>query len=170
MQNWLSWSFWVHSAPGALHFVLALACLALGAYVLFSPKGNTRHRLLGSTWLILMITVNTSALTMYGVSGRPNLFHGFAVLSLATIIPGYISIRRYAQSGELKHLAAHSIWMRWGYFGLAAAGVWQLASRALLLAAGPGYFWTGIYVLIALTIAASMMLNRWMQRQVVEVA
>lgn len=164
MSDWLSWQFWVDTAPGALHFLLAVICLVLGAVVLFSRKGNSRHRVLGSIWLVLMITVNTSALSMYEISGRPNLFHFFAVLSLATIIPGYVSVRRYALTGRTEFLIAHRVWMSWGYFGLVAAGTWQIVTRLVHTIIGPGHFDTVLSLLIGLTVLASWAMNRYLNR------
>ncbi len=170
MKDWLSWQFWVDTTPGAIHFLLAVICLVLGAFVLFSRKGNTRHRVLGSLWLVLMITVNTSALSMYEVSGRVNLFHFFAVLSLATIIPGYVNVRRYALTGKRDYLIAHRVWMTWGYFGLANAGAWQIINRLIHTFVGPGHFDTVIIVLVGATILASVAMNGVIKRRLVEMA
>ncbi len=164
MSDWLSWAFWVDSTPGVVHFLLASICLVLGAVVLYSNKGTGRHRVLGSIWLVLMITVNTSALTMYDTSSGLNLFHFMAVFSLATIIPGYVSIRRYALTGNQAFLIAHHIYMSWGYFGLAAAGIWQVISRLVYTMIGPGHFDTVLTTLIGLTVLASWAMHRFLKR------
>ena len=128
MSELLNWEFWVQTQTGGFHFVMALIALVLGPYILFRRKGDQRHRWLGRIWVALMLIVNLSALTMYGIDGTPNMFHGFAVLSLLTIIPGIWMIWRFKKSRNRAHMIAHQYFMTFAYFGLFMAGFWQAAT------------------------------------------
>ena len=64
---------------------------------------------------------------MYEMSGRPNLFHFFAVVSLVTLSWGLWAIWRYQHTRNTEHLITHQHCMVWAYFGLFMAGFWQVA-------------------------------------------
>ncbi len=49
---------------GTVHFVLAVACLAVGAAVLIQEKGGQRHRALGYAYSLALVLVNVSALSV----------------------------------------------------------------------------------------------------------
>lgn len=155
---------WIRTAWGGAHVLAALIALLLGPYILAARKGDRRHRWLGRSWLVLMLAVDLSALSMYELHGRPNLFHFFALLSLWAVIPGYLSIRRYGRTGAAADLAAHQICMHWAYFGLAAAGVWQLATRVLAVL-GVGSFDGALAVLGILTVAVSLWFSRFLNQR-----
>lgn len=114
---------------GAVHVMLAVLCLILGPVIFLRRKGDARHRLLGRIWASMMLVVNVSALLTYDINGRPNMFHIFAVINLIALIPGIIFIWRYKRSRKAQHLLMHRKLMVWAYFGLAAAGVWQVATN-----------------------------------------
>jgi uncharacterized membrane protein len=155
---------WIRGIWGGAHFLAALTALLLGPYILAARKGDRRHRWLGRGWLVLMLAVDLSALSMYDLHGRPNLFHFFALLSLSAVIPGFLSIRRYRRTGAAADLAGHQISMHWAYFGLAAAGVWQVATRALTVL-GAGSFGGILAVLGVLTFAVSLWFSRFLNRR-----
>ena len=114
-----------------------------------SRKGDRLHRILGLTWSALMLTVNTSAFSMYDVNGGLNLFHFFAVASLVALIPGFWAARQYALTRERRFLWRHAWLMAWAYFGLAAAGISQLVPRAMPFAfTNLGRVYIFIFILI----------------------
>ena len=152
---------WIRSIPGGAHVLSAVVGLVLGPVVLARRKGDLTHRQLGRLWFVAMLIVNGSALAMYGFDGPPNLFHAFALLSLSALLPGYSAIRRYARTQNLEALRTHKICMHWAYFGLAAAGVWQLVARYAVLSNGFDYAAT-LWILILLTILASWGFGRWL--------
>lgn len=165
MESYLAWDAWVHTVRGSVHFLAALTALILGPYILLRPKGTAAHRLWGRIWFGCMLFVNISALIMYELAARPNLFHIFAVLSLVTVIPGFLSIRKYRKTREKRHLITHQYCMIWGYFGLASAGVWQVGFRVMLdlkLVSTVGLLYTifGVF-----TFATAMALSRYMARR-----
>jgi len=130
-QDPLSLSFWITSLTGGIHAALAVICLALGPVIFLRRKGDKAHKLLGRIWAGMMLILNITALMTYELHGRPNLFHFFAVLNLIALIPAFVFIKKYQKSRNPKHLPLHQELMAWAYFGLAAAGVWQLATMAL---------------------------------------
>ena len=152
---------WIRHLRGGVHFTAAMTALLLGPTVLGRAKGTPAHRLLGRIWVALMLALNLSALTMYGLDGRPNLFHAFALLSLWALIPGFLAIRRYTATKDRKDLVAHKVCMHWAYFGLVAAGVWQVASRIAVLSES-AEFNNALWILGLLTVIASWAFNRWL--------
>lgn len=117
---------------GAVHFALAIACLALGAAVLLQRKGGSRHRLLGRLYAGALLLVNLTALTVYEDSSGPGPFHVLALISLATLTAGFVPAFLRRPKGSW--LSLHAQFMSWSWVGLVAAGVGQMAT----MFAGPG--------------------------------
>ena len=124
---------------GTIHVVLAIAALILGATVACRSKGDRRHRTLGYFYAISLLSVNVSALSVYEDSAGVGPFHILAVVSLVTLISGFIPafLRRPVSSW----LDLHAYFMSWSYVGLVAAGVAQIATMSSSL---PGWFAVGL--------------------------
>ena len=75
---------------GWVHFVLAIAAIGAGAAVALARKGTSRHRQLGRTYGFLLIGVNVTAFMIYGLFGRFGPFHISALISLITVLAGWI--------------------------------------------------------------------------------
>ncbi len=163
MSEMLEWSFWVQTTLGALHFIAALLALGLGPVVLSRKKGDARHVWLGRIWVASMLSVNLSALSMYDISGRPNLFHAFAILSLSALLPGFWAIRKYKKQRQRQFLVLHQHLMIWAYFGLFMAGFWQIVT-SLMRISGATEFGMIYNILGVATIALAgvthVMINR----------
>ncbi len=129
VMDWLDWGTWVHTVVGGVHFVAAIIALVLGPLIFLNRKGSGLHRLSGYGFVLAMLTVNITALTLYDFTGGPNLFHAFAVLSLTALLPGFYAIRMAARTGEERHLQLHIRLMIWAYFGLLGAGIAQVGTR-----------------------------------------
>ncbi|MEL6363022.1 MAG: DUF2306 domain-containing protein [Pseudomonadota bacterium] len=125
------WGTWVHSILGGAHFASALIALVLGPVIFFRGKGSSFHRVAGYVFVLAMLTVNITALTMYELSGVPNLFHFFAVLSLSALLPAFYYLQRAVRTRRNDYLELHASLMMWAYYGLAAAGVAQVLTRVL---------------------------------------
>lgn len=161
----LTWSYWVDTKIGGVHFGAALICLALGPYIFSRRKGDKIHRISGRVWALLMFALNITALSSYDISGRPTLFHFFALLSLATLTPGVIMIWVYKRSRKRTHLIVHQMCMIWAYFGLAAAGVWQIGLRLLVHYMGPESYGIGLGMFGGLTFVCAGVLNIYLNRK-----
>lgn len=74
-----------------------------------------------------MLVVSILALTTYELTGGFNLFHGFAIVSAASLLGGFAAIRIAGFTNKLEPLRAHAIFMGWFYFGLVLAGLSKIA-------------------------------------------
>lgn len=123
--TWLQWS---DDPLGTVHLLAAYVALLSGAGLFLRKKGDSGHRLLGYGYLLAMLTVNGTALSLYQLSGGVNLFHFVAVCSLATLIPALLVLLR--QRGQARHrLAPHAVLMAWSYFGLVLAAICEFVTR-----------------------------------------
>jgi uncharacterized membrane protein len=122
-----------------VHVVFAIVALTFGAAVACRPKGDKRHRALGYFYAISLLLVNVSALSVYEDSAGVGPFHVLAVVSLITLLGGFIPafLRRPAPWW----LDLHAYLMSWSYVGLVAAGVAQIATMSSSL---PGWFTVGV--------------------------
>ena len=152
--------WWSESPIGLGHFFAALIALVIGPVSFLRRKGDRLHRLLGYTYVSVMAVVNVSALTMYELTGGPNLFHFFAALSLATIVPGVWCVLRARRTGRRELLISHYYFMSWSYFGLLAAFVSQVATQVRVMPGGipPFVAVGGLTALLA--IGATVLINR----------
>jgi uncharacterized membrane protein len=114
--------FWSETLRGQAHVALAVCALVTGPLIFTRAKGTPSHRALGMLYAGAMLIVNVSALTMYELTARPNLFHVFAVMSLGSTGPGVFCILR-------GNVTSHYFFMSWSYFGLLAAFLSQLATQ-----------------------------------------
>lgn len=164
LADLINLELWIRHLRGGVHFGAAAVGLLLGPVVLARPKGDQPHRWLGRIWVLAMLAVNLSAFTMYDVNGRPNLFHAFGFLSLYALVPGFLAIRRYRRTRDAVALRTHQVCMHWAYFGLAAAGIWQIISRYAVLAGGFEFVGT-LWVLGGLTALVSWTFGHWLKQR-----
>lgn len=139
----LTLSFWISGLIGGTHAMLAVLCLLMGPFIFRRRKGDKIHKLMGRLWASMMLVLNVTALLTYDLHGRPNLFHFFAVVNLCALIPAIWFIRKFGKTRNPKDLAQHQEYMAWAYFGLAAAGFWQMVTTLMrfdLLPLHPKYF------------------------------
>jgi len=102
----------IHTACGAL-------ALVLGAVIVLRPKGTRAHVRAGWAYAACMGGVNGTALGIYRLTGRFNLFHALAVASLVMVAAGLLQVapRRRPQ----RWLWRHYQYMSWSFVGLLAA-------------------------------------------------
>ena len=111
----------------ATHAGLAAAALAVGAAVLSSRKGTASHKLLGRSWVALMLAVALSSFWIFEIrrGAGPSFIHLLSAWTLISLALAVWFIRR----GNLR---AHRGFMIGTFIGLAAAGLGALApGRAL---------------------------------------
>lgn len=114
---------------GTAHTALAVACLFLGAIVLYQQKGGRRHRVLGYLYAGGLLLANLSALSVYEDSPGLGPFHILALISLATRSGGFApALFRYPRNTWLE---LHAYFMSWSYVGLVGAGAAQMATMFL---------------------------------------
>ena len=111
----------------ATHAGLAAAALVVGAAVLSRRKGTASHKLLGRSWVVLMVTVALSSFWIFEIrhGTGPSLIHLLSVWTLISLALAVWFIRR----GNVR---AHRGFMIGTFIGLAGAGLGALApGRAL---------------------------------------
>lgn len=63
------WSLWAHQKPQVfIHVGAALLALAIGGFLMLSPKGVGPHKLLGWTWVMAMAATAISSLFIFGLN------------------------------------------------------------------------------------------------------
>lgn len=122
---------WTNGFIGQSHLFTALLALVSGAWALWANKGTKGHRAVGYVYLASMLFVNGTALVKYDLSGSFNLFHAAAIVSLATIVGAFATVIIYRKTRDRRAIAAHGTFMIWSYFGLFAALVAEVFTRAL---------------------------------------
>jgi uncharacterized membrane protein len=108
-----------------LHIATVIPALPLGGYVLWSRKGNARHKLLGRIWAMLMMITAIASLGLRSNDGAMSPIHIFSFMTLISIPLGIY----YARIGNI---AAHIGAMRGPYIGMAIAGVFAFAPGRIL--------------------------------------
>lgn len=116
---------------GQFHHAAAWLAIASGAMVFLRRKGTTLHRRWGYTYFTAMLALNVSALMIYRLFGGIGVFHVAALVSLATIVAGFVPVVRRRPAGGW--LEMHAQFMAWSYVGLIAAAVSEAMTRLPLL-------------------------------------
>ena len=111
----------------------AVAALFFGTAVVFSRKGTRRHRWLGRGYLAMMLALNGTALLNYELYGRFGPFHWMVLVSLASVVGGYVPTVRKSRGWKYRH----AYFMVGSYVGLMAATVAEIASRVPGWSFGP---------------------------------
>lgn len=135
---------------GTFHLFTAGLALGSGASVAIARKGTKRHRWTGRIYVAAMLGLNLSALAIYDLTGRFNLFHVFALVGLATLAAGWIPA--YRQRGTWKPL--HARFMMWSYAGLLMAAVSEMATRLPIVRS-----WTAFGIAVGLGTGAVMLVS-----------
>lgn len=129
----------ITEALALAHLSAAIVAIVIGIWVFASPKGTTRHRVLGGIYVGLLVLLDVAALSLHreAVFGP---FHMLAILSLATILVaiGLMVLTRRPPA----IVATHAFMMSWSYAGLISAGMGQFAVQ--LHVNGTGVVWTVI--------------------------
>ena len=147
-----------------VHIALSLICLLVGFIIFFKPKGTRMHRLAGKAYCISMIGADLASLRIYNLTGRFNLFHMTALLSLLFVLMGWAQVlfRRKLR----KWLYRHYVYMCWSYVALVAAAFNEGFVRVPLLKSVVRQ--TGNWIIIAtqvvLVSVAALLINHNRQR------
>lgn len=110
---------------GLLHLLIALLAIVIGALVVLSRKGTRKHRWLGRAYVVAMIGVNLTAFLIYELYGGFGLFHWMALISLATVLLGYVPARVRGAGWKVRH----AYFMSGSYVGVIAALAAEILTR-----------------------------------------
>ena len=150
----------MHTPYSLMHIVAALVALPAGALVIYAPKGRAAHRLLGIVYVFAMLIANMAALLMYSLTGHFNLFHGFALLSLACTLTGLVM----PLAKPRDWITRHAFWMSWSYLGLLAATTNEIMIHLPLhLDSRPRIIGTGVAVALVTALAGRLLRPRLMR-------
>jgi uncharacterized membrane protein len=141
-----------------IHAFSAIAATGLGAVVLFARKGTPMHKLMGRVWVLLMLTVATSALFINEIRmiGPFSPIHLFVFVTYGGIGYGLWQIRR----GDI---ARHRAAMQSVYFqALMLTGAFTLlpGRRMHDVLFGPDGGWAPALVVIGLSLTVTMLIYR----------
>ena len=104
-----------------IHFLAALAVLALGGINLAATKGTARHKAMGWVWIICLLFVVISSYWLRDINlGELSWIHLLSVVSLVSMVWALIAIRR----GNVR---AHAGAMTGTMVGAVIAGGFALA-------------------------------------------
>jgi len=122
-------SNWAQTDIGHFHLICAVIGLIVGPILFLMGKATQKHKLYGYLFISVMLLTNLTALISYNLTGGFNLFHFFALISLATILPAFYYIRRAIKTNNKRDYITHGILMSWTYFGLVAAFLSEYYTR-----------------------------------------
>jgi uncharacterized membrane protein len=115
------------STAGMVHFGFAITALLAGMAIFTIAKGTRLHRALGYVYVASMIVLNVSGLTIYRLFGTFGPFHAFAIISLVTVIAGFLPV--YLKRPRGGWLQLHYDIISWSYVGLLAAAASEVLTR-----------------------------------------
>lgn len=111
---------------GLVHTLASLLSLLFGTWVLFTKKGDKKHKKLGYAYTLSMVVVLTTCFFMYNLFGGFGVFHVFAIVSSVTLVAGMIPVLRR----KPKHyISLHYNFMYWSVIGLYGAFLAEILTR-----------------------------------------
>lgn len=134
---------------GITHTLTAVAALALGPAVFVRKKGTRLHKQLGYGYVASMLLLNATALMIYDLFDGFGIFHYAALVSLATLLMGFIPVFRKRPGNWIEW---HYMGMTWSYVGLSAAALAETLTRLpmfwpQIVEVIPGhFFWNAVGV------------------------
>lgn len=147
-----------------IHVAAVIPAALLGTYVLLRPKGTPMHRLLGKTWLVLMVVTALSSLFIHQI----NMFYGFSPIHLLSV---YVLFGCWgAIANARKHnIEAHKRIVRGLYFGgIIGAGAFTfLPSRIMNKVAFDGDEMAPLLVAAGIGVALLWLMSKeiWRRRR-----
>ena len=96
---------WVRDVALATHLVTVIPAVPLGAYVILTRKGGTRHKLLGKIWLSLMFVTAFSTIFIRNVNdGQFSWIHVFTLLTFIAVPQAILAARQGRIDAHKKHV------------------------------------------------------------------
>jgi uncharacterized membrane protein len=138
------------STIGILHTAFALIALATGLAIFTIAKGTRLHRVIGYVYVISMLGLNLTALTIYRLFGGFGPFHALAIASLVTLAAGFIPVFTRRPKGTWLH--RHYEWILWSYVGLVAAACSELITRLPVFDSSGPVFGAAVFVASTLVV------------------
>jgi hypothetical protein len=126
---------------GAIHTVLAMLCIVVGAIQLLRRKGDATHRALGYAYVYAMLVADGAAMLVYRFTGQFNAFHVGAIVNFVLIVLAMVPLLQNPRPANWK--LRHYYRITWSYVGLIAAAVTELMVRTVRLTHEQGWAVSG---------------------------
>ncbi len=109
----------IRSTTGLVHTVAASCALLVGLIIFSRPKATTTHRVLGYVYVVSMLIMLSTLLTIYHLTGRVNFLHFFTIIATPPLLLG-LSFAMFRRP-RVAWVGLHYYWMNWSYIGLVSA-------------------------------------------------
>lgn len=120
----------IQSTTGFVH-TFAASCALLAGLVIFSrAKATTLHRVLGYFYVVSMLIMLSTSLTIYHLTGRFNFLHFFTLMATPPLLLG-LSFALFRRPRN-RWVALHYYWMNWSYTGLVSAFAAEMTTRVVM--------------------------------------
>ncbi len=95
--HWPNFAVFAHASPVILiHLGFAVLAFVIGAIQIIGPKGTTMHRILGWSWVVMMMTVAVSSFFIHIINPAGfSLIHLLSVLTVVMLPVGVYAARRH---------------------------------------------------------------------------
>ena len=92
-----------------VHAALALLAIPLGLYIFITRKGTKNHKMLGRTWVTVLIIVSLTAIFIQTINpGQYSLIHLLIPYTIGSLIYSIWNIRKFKktkiESYKIKHM------------------------------------------------------------------
>ena len=111
-----------------VHAALALLAIPLGLYIFIIKKGTMNHRILGRTWVTVLIIVSLTAVFIKTInSGQYSLIHLLIPYTIGSLIYSIWNIKKFKKTKIERYKIKHMHSMIGVYIGaLLIAGAFTL--------------------------------------------
>ena len=111
-----------------VHAALALLAIPLGLYIFITKKGTKNHKMLGRTWVTVLIIVSLTAIFIQTINpGQYSLIHLLIPYTIGSLIYSIWNIKKFKKTKIERYKFAHMYSMVGVYVGaLLIAGVFTL--------------------------------------------
>ena len=92
-----------------VHAALALLAIPLGLYIFITKKGTKNHKMLGRTWVTVLMIVSLTAIFIQTINpGQYSLIHLLIPYTIGSLIYSIWNIRKFKktkiESYKIKHM------------------------------------------------------------------
>ena len=111
-----------------VHAALALLAIPLGLYIFITKKGTKNHKMLGRTWVTVLMIVSLTAIFIQAINpGQYSLIHLLIPWTIGSLIYSIWNIKKFKKTRIERYKFAHMYSMIGVYVGaLLIAGAFTL--------------------------------------------
>tara|TARA_Y100000389_G_scaffold119435_1_gene116598 strand:+ start:572 stop:958 length:387 start_codon:yes stop_codon:yes gene_type:complete len=101
-----------------IHAALALLAIPLGLYIFIKKKGTKNHKILGRTWVIVLIIVSLTAIFIQTINPEQySLIHLLIPYTIGSLIYSIWNIKKFKKTKIERYKIAHMHSMIGVYIG-----------------------------------------------------